>query len=427
MVYKAEIFDIFQYIYEATGYNDHQIHCVISFDGRIDSEVLAKSFRLLLKVIPILSCAYRLKDGVSCWESIDPDKQPDLFKTAEEEEEFEKFTASRTDECTGPQIRACLYTAEKSRLSIIINHMITDAASFKQCLYLLSDIYTKLTDNPGYLPDYVIDGDRSFRRVTSALTLGDKIKAFLKTGESNRRSTDRLSLSGETEVVPFIVTKQIPKDRYSVIYEYGKSHGVTINDIVLAAFYRVLARTLGAEGRTLSMPVMVDMRRYLADKSFQSLTNLSSAVTTSLRMDEGEIFDETVAKVNREMNGKKAGNIGMNAFMKLALVFKIFREKASFGLLGKGLKNPLIGMTNIGIIDSQKLVFSDTAVKDAYLCASIKYRPHFQMAFSSFNNTITLSSGLYGSAADRKTVSGILEEVADELPGGRGEGLLQST
>ncbi|HOO29230.1 MAG TPA: hypothetical protein PLU43_12260, partial [Lachnospiraceae bacterium] len=57
-----------------------------------------------------------------------------------------------------------------------------------------------------------------------------------------------------------------------------------------------------------------------------------------------------------------------------------------------------------GVIDHKRLYFKDAPIINSFMCGSIKYRPHFQMALSSFKNRITFSSNLYGSRKDRKNI-----------------------
>ena len=42
--------------------------------------------------------------------------------------------------------------------------------------------------------------------------------------------------------------------------------------------------------------------------------------------------------------------------------------------------------------------FGDLRPYDAFLCGSIKYKPYFQLAMSSYDGQLTLSVNLYGSA-----------------------------
>jgi NRPS condensation-like uncharacterized protein len=160
---------------------------------------------------------------------------------------------------------------------------------------------------------------------------------------------------------------------------------------------------------------MVDMRRYLKEMNGE-LSNLSSTVITSIAVDPAESFEVTLAKVNKEMNIKKAKQIGVNGFVKLALVFKLFNAKHSYAIIKSNLTNPNICMTNIGILDYKKLVFEGSSIMNAFMCGSIKYRPHFQMALSSFANKITFSSNLYGSIRDRDTIEYFFSLLDEELP-----------
>ena len=65
---------------------------------------------------------------------------------------------------------------------------------------------------------------------------------------------------------PFILTRRLARARTAAIRDYGRAHGATLNDLVLTALYRCLFRLLDLRpGGELTIPVMVDMRRYLAD------------------------------------------------------------------------------------------------------------------------------------------------------------------
>ena len=117
------------------------------------------------------------------------------------------------------------------------------------------------------------------------------------------------------------------------------------------------------------------------------------------------------------MDGKKSGNIGLNGFIKLNLVYRIFGVRIAGRLLRSTLKNPLICMTNVGILDPARICFGELRPSDAFLCGSIKYKPYFQLAIDSYQGEITLSVNLFGSADDRSSILAFFEELASELPG----------
>ncbi|WP_320129304.1 hypothetical protein [uncultured Sphaerochaeta sp.] len=417
MKYKAEIFDKVQYLYEKTKFNDHQLHCVIRFNGKLNIPVLKKSVMLLLQVIPILSCVYRHDDGNDYWESVPTPSIDALFHIVYEKDAFEHFTTSKTDAFTGPQILFCLYrTNEKDALSIIMNHMIGDGAGFKQCLYLFSNLYSNLLENSRYVPNFTISGERGFQGIIQQIPFKILIKSMLfHNKESNQDSSLEFPLSKDMDIFPFILTRELDSEKFMQIRTYCKRNQITINDVFLAAYHRALLLEIPEAGNILSLPLMVDMRRYLQDKNFRALTNLSSTSIIHIPIKAEESFDDTVYTIHRMVKNRKH-DIGVNGFVKLNMGFKFLSNKSSYKLTKKALRNPPICMTNIGILDDTKLVFSGTEIEDAFICGSIKYRPHFQIAISSFKDTLTISSNLYGSRQDYETIAHFLFLVEKQLP-----------
>lgn len=415
MRFKTEIFDNLQYLFDETGYNDHQLHCVVRFRNKLDAGVLDKAVSLLVKTVPIFSRIYKNRGGNSFWEDVDHMQWKDLFTIVDNEEDFERFTFSKTNEETGPQIKVCLLQSESDSISIIINHMITDGAGIKECTYLLANIYSNLLKNPEYIPDYIINGDRSFKNIISGIPLKDKIKILLLNNKDNNQSSNyEFPMSTEGEISPFILTHEI---YWKGIMESvtTKKHNVTVNDVILTAYFRVISSLLNLNGKNLSIPIMIDMRRYLKSKSFNALTNLSSTVIISIVIQPDEDFYQTLTKVSSEMNKKKNNYLGLNTFLKLDLLFKIFKSSFGYKILKKALKNPKICMTNIGVLDSTKLVFEGTSISNAFVCGSIKYRPHFQLAVSSFEDKMTFSVNLYGSQQSRKIIKQFFALMDNEL------------
>jgi NRPS condensation-like uncharacterized protein len=72
-------------------------------------------------------------------------------------------------------------------------------------------------------------------------------------------------------------------------------------------------------------------------------------------------------------------------------------------------------MTNMGILDAAQMVFGDLLPQDAFMCGSIKYKPHFQLAISSYDGELTLSVNLLGNSHDRDCIHSFLAEIDAEL------------
>jgi NRPS condensation-like uncharacterized protein len=414
--YTAEVFDQIQLLFGSNGFNDHQLHCVLRFDQRLDGDVLKRAVISSIEAVPILGARY-IEGGRPHWTSLDPKDFERAFILARTEKELADFVVSRANESLGPQIRVCLLNSMPFSLALKMNHMVCDAADFKTYLYLLCKIYSGLIAEPGYRP-HVITGDRSMRGVLKRFGMGVKLKSlFLQSDENNLTGGIQFPLSNGGDARPFIITRKIDRERTAALKIHGKANRATLNDVVLTAYYRCLFQRLTlCPGAKLQIPVMVDMRRYLRESGNRAaLTNLASTVLTQIEYRPNEPFEGTLSRVKAVMDNKKGSNLGLNGFIKLDMIYRILGNRIANHLLRTRLKNPLICMTNVGILDSAQISFGGLRPSDAYLCGSIKNKPYSQLAMSSYNGELTLSVNLSGSAADRDYVLSFLNKIDAEL------------
>jgi NRPS condensation-like uncharacterized protein len=417
MDYTAEVFDQIQLLFGINGFNDHTMHCVFRFDRLPDGDVLKKAVLSSIEAIPILGVRY-IRGARPRWTSLDPNDFGRAFVLARTETEFEDFLVSPVDECLGPQVRVCLLNSAPFAVAFKMNHMVCDAAGFKQYLYFLCGIYSRLLVEPGHRPG-AITGDRSMRGVLERFGMGVKLKSlFLQSKENNLTGSVRFPLSENEAARPFILTRKLGRERIAALKAYGKAKQATLNDVLLTAYYRSLfQRLVLSPGTALQIPIMIDMRRYL-DKagSCTALTNLSSTVLTQLEYQPAEHFEATLSRVKAIIDEKKGSNLGLNGFIKLDMIYRILGDRIANRLMRSALKNPLICMTNIGILDSDQISFGDLRPQDAFLCGAIKYKPYFQLAMSSYAGELTLSVNLSGSASDRDRVQSFFDAMDTELP-----------
>jgi NRPS condensation-like uncharacterized protein len=417
MHYKAEIFDRMQWLYEATGFTDHQVHCELGLGSSLDESALRRAVEISLGAIPILATKYAAADGKAAWVSLPPSELKGSFALVHGEAAFESERTYRIREELGPQVRVCLMVGGRNALAVTMNHMVTDGSGFTDYLYFLCDAYSRLLRDPAYGSERVIDGDRGIGPVLRAVGPIAKAASLLGFGgASNEPGEFAFPYSEGGELAPFIATRTIVAEKVSELKSYCRERGATLNDAALAAYYRVLGGRIGEAALTrLAIPIMIDMRRYLPSREFDALRNLSSTAITRLSQCAGESFETTLLKAKAEMDKLKRRRIGLGGFVKLELLFSLLGEREAFRRLGRGLRNPLICMTNVGELDSERLAFAATRVESAYVCGSIKHKPHCQMALSGFAGTITLSSNLYGSLEDRASVDSFLADVEGEL------------
>lgn len=117
------------------------------------------------------------------------------------------------------------------------------------------------------------------------------------------------------------------------------------------------------------------------------------------------------------MDEKKHNFSGLYGLVLLGILFKLLPYAKAKELFQDKFINPVIFLTNIGIIDNNRLDFDNLTIVDAFITGSVKYQPYFQLALTSFNDSITFSINLYGSVNDREQIENFFRILDDELPG----------
>ncbi|MGA2141375.1 MAG: hypothetical protein ABSG94_03035 [Brevinematales bacterium] len=414
--HRAQLCDQMQFFF--VEYNDHQLHGVIFFDGGLDEVLLKKAVSLSMDAFPILKCRYVEGRRHPYWEETDI-KIGDIVTfvdSADVEGDAMSFAVNKTWEFAGPQILVRFLRQagqESGALCVIMNHMACDGAGFKEYLYMLGSIYSgHEVHGNGRRPD------RSLGQIFRRISLMDRMKLLLLPDNLSKHDSGlNFPLNGGSDPMPFIARHKLDSVRFKALKEYGRKSGATINDIILAAYIRALYRVLdNPENRPLCIPCMIDLRRYLRDGKAGGICNLTATIVCDAGEGTGGDFSDTLAKVKMDMDRQKSGLPGLNGLYKLQMIFRLFAYPAVKKIIREKFVNPLIAMTNIGIIDKNRLSFGGIKVTDAFVTGSIKHAPYFQLALSSFNDSVTFTINQFGSAQDREKIEAFLRMLDGELP-----------
>lgn len=175
--YKVEAWDSLQHLFQIKKINDHTLHFLASFDGKLDMIRLQKSVNLSAEAFPLLKCRFNEGERRPYWEycSNTTNEMLTLIETEDVDTAVNQFLVSEIITTTGPQIKLGVIRDTKTdTLIILMNHMLCDAAGFKDYLYLLSGIYVKLRGDADYQPFPL--GSRRLSQVTGRFSWKDKIK-----------------------------------------------------------------------------------------------------------------------------------------------------------------------------------------------------------------------------------------------------------
>jgi Uncharacterized protein containing a NRPS condensation (elongation) domain len=411
--YPAEAWDILQHLFKVKSINDHTLHFAAKFSGHLDSDRLSRAVDLSAEAFPLIRCGFNENGGRPFWEDhgYTSADMVNLMKTDHVEENALKFLCRESDAANGPQLKVGIMRSGKNdTLCITINHMLCDAAGFKDYLYLLSSIYNGIGETPETRPAPAMN-NRKIKQVLKALPLRDRLGMMFRKGVKEEHDKTTFGFKGNPEN-PFIEMRTIPRERFRLLRSYAKAHGATVNDVMLAALIRVLHDLFGQE---IALPCTMDLRKYLPGRRADGICNLVTNLTCDIGPDIGASFNDTLARVSAAMNREKA-NVGyVKSLALLETVFQIFPYATAKNIVEKVYINAPIAFTNIGILDKERLRFGETEMTGAYMTGSVKYSPYFQLAISTFDDEATFSVNLYGTASDREKISLFCDKMGLEL------------
>lgn len=412
--YKAEVWDIMQFLF--AKFNDHQIHCVIRLNGKLDENRLRCAADRLIDAFPLIRSRFVEDEGTPYWKDAGFSAKDIVFlrETAHPEEELQKVVCSKTDAARGPQLLLYIIRSKTADLlCVIINHMLCDGVGFKELLYLLSHTYSQLRTNPDYmLPRQ--NENRSERQILHSFHAKSKVKILAQRYGLSRHD-DRVvfGLEGNRNT-PFIVTHTIQRERFLAAKAFAKRYGATVNDLLLAAYLRALHSVL--PNQTAAIQCVLDLRKFLPCKKSAGLCNLTSNLVCDIGPDVGSSFGDTLLLVKRAMDKEKMQASCLHLIMLLEAVFHVLPYPLAKRAVLREYRNPPLAMSNIGVIDSKRLSFDGIPVASAYITGSVKYSPLFQLALSTFQDEVTLSVAFHGTRADQEKIGHFLELIDTELP-----------
>ncbi|MEA1959545.1 MAG: hypothetical protein U9N44_07830 [Chloroflexota bacterium] len=397
----------------------------MEFDRRLDTERLAKAVDLVMDAEPVLGC--RLVRGWwrPHWERLDNDKRNSLT-VASSESEYESFKYNVIDAFVGPQIAVCLLRAEGGdRLLLKVAHEVSDAVAVRDIMSVMSSIYNRLAQESDYKPEPNLRGSRSTWQVFRYVPWYNYPRIYLNfyikwANNMIPLKTFRLPVGkGKAEGLSFIC-RFISADRVARLKEYGRARDATLNDIILAAYFRALASVGKWDGRSqLRLILMVDIRRYRPDNRGEGICNLTGTEPFDYGDKLSGDFDATLKRVSAIMKRRKANWIGLSDCAGLAP----FASLLPYSVLERTL-TPLVNMsikigngpdviTNMGIIDENGVVFDVKPVRARFI-PPVNYPPHIVFSISSYSSGMDLCAGVW--AFQNEQVERLFAEMLELLP-----------
>ena len=183
MNYHAEAWDILQHLFGTEKINNRVLHFSAEFSSKLSFVRMKRAVGILADAFPLLRCSFEERRGrrpVWTDRGFTADSLVMLAETEDTGESVRRFLCGEIVPEKGPQIKiGILRHGSADTLCVIVNHMLCDAAGFKELLYTLGMIYTALERQPEpTIPPLM--KDRSVGQLLKGRPLGERLEILFK-------------------------------------------------------------------------------------------------------------------------------------------------------------------------------------------------------------------------------------------------------
>jgi NRPS condensation-like uncharacterized protein len=387
------------------------MHAVIYLEEQIDKDKFRQAISIMLSKVPVLRSVYVASKVKPYWEvqiGDFTDAALSFSETKDLDKDLDEFITGRFQSDSAPQFRVKVFTADnQDTIAMLVNHQCFDGADFKQFIYKVAEIYNDIINGGTGESVPVKSGTRANSQVYGSMTPEDSkiAKGMFK----NVSKTKHMIAFPFTEDMDhnkaMMVKHKLSAGDFEKLKEYGKTYNSTINDVLLAAYFRALYHLVNLnENECITIPCMTDLRKHIESGETAGFTNLTCLIPCTIDS-VGPEFSATLKKVHGEMEKwKKDKFAGLGGIPLLELAYKIAPSSIAELMIKIGYTNPYIGMSNIGIIDEKKIEFGKAKPRDAFMTGAIKYKPYMQVALTTFKKAITFTICIYGNQSDRAII-----------------------
>jgi len=393
----------------------------LTFDERLNPDVMARATRLLLDLEPVLGCWWdetsRGADWVRC---TDLDEQV-VFSVADSDDpdrDAADFHGTPF-ELKGPRLAVLLLRSpDRDDLCVRFDHDAGDGWSAMEVTHLLAETYGRLLDDPGYAPT-----PRTAPRPTH-----DDVWAAL-TDEQRRTATDdpppmmnasqwrARTYPGEGNALS-VRTLELGSERVAEIREYAHARGGTVNDALVAALLRSVESIHPQRaGLKPGVSISADTRRFAQGEHLKRPANIATTQTVRFDYRSGEAFDQTLEHVidglrpykehlwsiHSTSPGKGPSPMAWRAIMRFSAAMIRATHAAT-----------MLSM-NLGPFDERRLVFGHARPTAALGTGPIARFAGFPLLISYYRGGLTLWTGCRENRLAPELVERYLAGIDGEL------------
>lgn len=403
---NAELWDKMHYLFR--DFNDRMVHVEFEYDFVPDPDILKTVIICALEKAPVLHSRFVDTRLSTHWE-IMPYNIDDVFTVSYPEnlrEAADEFLTQYIPPEAELQIKIALFIKDgKSMLCMIENHMCMDGGDLKYFLQAFCENYTSYVEN-GISPVDFRTGSRSYDDVYSGFTRTEEGVARRLFKNINARDDHKFPLTDDNiRDVSFIARKSFSEETLDKLKAKGKELGATINELLLAGYFYSVYELAGYNNSdTVMISNAIDLRRHMDSVEDKGFTNHTSWMQCAIPERGKDIF-ETVRYVVQSSNRfKKDKFMGLYGLPLLNFGYNFLPHAVSEGIIKIGYSNPLMAMSNIGVLNGKHFALCGKEPVNAFMSGAVKYKPFVLLTVTTYKKVITLSMCVRGNDEDKKIV-----------------------
>lgn len=403
----AELWDKMHYLFR--GFNDRMVHVALYYDTKINIEALKTVLLCFIEKAPVLHSSFIDTKLTAHWK-VNDYTIDDVLTVSEEadlQSAADRFLTQYIEPDAPVQIQvAVFYNETGSVLCIVENHMCMDGGDLKYFVRALCQGYTDYIEK-GISPLNLRKGTRSYDAVYRDFSRREKKMAQNLYKNVCAKDDHRFPLTENSLLdQSFIALRKIDADRFAVLRKAGKTLGATVNDLLVAAyFYSLYELADYGENESVTISCAIDLRRHLKDTQGMGITNHTAFMQCNIPRRGKDIFETLEYTKQSVERFKKDQFMGLYGLPLLKFGYSILPQTAAEGVIKLGYSNPLLAMSNIGVLDSEGYSLCGHAPTDGFMTGAVKYKPFALVSATSLNGVLTLSMCVRGNDEDKRIVN----------------------
>lgn len=406
------------------------LHIIAEFESTLDDNILEQAVLQSIQAEPVLACRFDESQAPPCWTPIHPSGPKDWLRISAADSPaaaIRHFVEEISLEDGRQLLVQLIHGPEGDVLGIKLDHASCDGGGAKAYLQLLCDIYSLLvqkqpgTDGLSPVQDMASGfPERSSKQVFEAAGIQDIRQAYKPEKDTPLPSVTIPFQEGTSKQARYAILRVPFADLRP------REAGLTINDMLLAALTRVLAKLEQGSSahnggiRQTAVNLTIDLRRYFPSGRKPGVCNLSGMEKLPVPVTPDEDFGQTVQRVHGLMAAVKESHPGLHSAVSMDFLARLPFPQAQGMLLQASSRVKAAGQSapifsNLGWITPGKLQFGEAAAIRVYALTPAMHAPAFMLGASSYGEELTLAASYFEQERSPGSVRSLLEAIVDQL------------